>query len=88
MADYIKNVEQTLPRPLDKNVWLKVNFLITQTKHMLWVLNETVLLSTQKQIIKLMDKKIFTNLLLFFLSRHLFACIPTEAAHVILVLII
>ena len=34
-------------RPPDKSVYLKIIFLISQPKHMFWVLNETVLLSTQ-----------------------------------------
>ena len=29
-------------RPSDKNVYLKINFLIAQSKHMLWVLQRTV----------------------------------------------
>ena len=37
----------TLFRPLVKSVYQKINFLISRPKHMFWVLNERVLLSTQ-----------------------------------------
>ena len=30
--------------PLDKSMWLKINFLISQPKHKLWVLKRTVLM--------------------------------------------
>ena len=46
-----------LCRPSDKSVYLKIIFLISQPKHMLWVLNEMVLLSTQNMF-KLMGKEI------------------------------
>ena len=63
-----------LPRHLVKSAYQKTIFLISQPKHMLWVLkrtisyvvgtqknrlNETVLISTQKHMLKLMGKKIF-----------------------------
>ena len=34
-------------KPLVKSAYQKINYLISQPKQMLWVLNETVLLSTQ-----------------------------------------
>ena len=40
----------------------KKDLLISQPKHMLWVLTETVLLSTHNTCFKLMDKKIITIL--------------------------
>ena len=39
-------------RPLVKSAYKKNNFLISQPKHMLWVLNEMVLLSTQNICLK------------------------------------
>ena len=45
---------------LVKSAERKFNFLISQPKHMLWVLNDTVLLA--KHMLKLMGKKIFTIL--------------------------
>ena len=52
-----------ITRTLGKSVYQKCNILISQPKHMVWVLkrslNETVLLSTQKNMLKLMGKKIF-----------------------------
>ena len=38
---------QVLQVRLGQSAYPKNNFLISQPKHMLWVLNETVLLSTQ-----------------------------------------
>ena len=38
---------EVLYRLLVKSAHRKINFLISQPKHMLWVLNETVLLSIQ-----------------------------------------
>ena len=43
-------------RPLVKSVYQNINFLISQPKHMLWVLKRTV------SMLKLMGKKIFTIL--------------------------
>ena len=37
----------SLNKPSDKSVYLKIIFLISEAKYMLWVLDETVLLSSQ-----------------------------------------
>ena len=51
-------------RSPDKSVKLKVNFLISQPKHMLWVLKRTVSMiqffQQPKQMFYLMGKKIIT----------------------------
>ena len=52
---------------LQRRVYIKsnINFLISQPKHILWVLKRTVSdgsFEHPKQMFKLMDKKIFTNL--------------------------
>ena len=44
-----------LVRPPDKSAKSKINFLISQPKHMLWVLKRTV---SMRQMLKLTDKKI------------------------------
>ena len=52
-------------RPLVKSAYQKINFLISQPKHMLWVLKTTVSMSAfdrPKLMFKLMDEKIFTIL--------------------------
>ena len=58
-------MEPIASSPLVKSAYQNNIFLISQPKHMLWGLkitrlNETVLLSTQKPMLKLMGKKIFT----------------------------
>ena len=50
---------------LVKRVYQKIDFLISQTKHMLWVLKRTVSMSSfehPKHMSKLMGEKIFTIL--------------------------
>ena len=44
-------------RPPDKSAYWKIIFFISHPKHMLWVLNETVLLSTQNTCINLWVRK-------------------------------
>ena len=62
-------------RPLVKSVYQLLNFLISQPKHMLWVLKRTIsvrrFFEHPKHALKLMSKKIFTILhskFLFILS--------------------
>ena len=45
-----------------KSAQQKINFLISQPKHMLWVFNETVSFDHPKHMLKLVGKKIFTIL--------------------------
>ena len=48
--------QRILHRTFVKSAYLKINFLISQSKHMLWLLKRTV------SLLKLMGKKIFTIL--------------------------
>ena len=54
------------PRPFIKSAYQKNNFLISQQKHMLWVLRRTVSMKRSfehpKHMLKLMGEKIFTIL--------------------------
>ena len=53
--------------PLVKRAYKKNNVLISQPKHMLWVLKRTISsFEHPKHILQLMDKKIFTILGSFF----------------------
>ena len=57
-------------------MYLKINFLISQLKHMLWVLKRTIsmrLFYYQNQMFKLMDKKIlqFFQKIFFGLSQSI-----------------
>ena len=40
------------PRPPDKSVYQKIMFLISQSKHMLWVLKRTVLLGLKTVLVE------------------------------------
>ena len=69
---FLKGMLHTMPAP-DKRAHLKVVFLISQQKHVVGTqkncLNETILLSTQTHVYKLIDKKIITILHLKVLCK-------------------
>ena len=78
-----------LDRPLVKTVYHKINFLISQPKHMFWVLKiiETVLLSTQTYVqtdgsenIKNFTLKnfVYLNLSSYLLWKLLLSCISNS----------
>ena len=64
------NTSFSVKRPPDKSVYLEIIFLISQPKHMLWVLKRNVLMrrffEQPKHMFKLMDKKIIAILGFFF----------------------
>ena len=65
-------------RPPDKSVYLIIIFfVISQPKHMLWVLKRTVSLRHPKHMFKLMDKKIIaiSRAQKFCLSKLMMRCI-------------
>ena len=66
--DNLKNAVDCLFRMLVKSAKQKFNFVISQPKHMLWVLKRTVSMRRHpKHMLKLMGKKISTILHLNFL---------------------